>query len=175
MSGLQAEQAAWVARVLAITIPAANGADSQATPAPAQTAGWPAARQAWQDANDSVNDQINALRQKLHESAQEGDGDIEGLAEALNEIADGGLNAITEDHRVKLMASIMSIGAGSPADIQKFGPKALSEIAQFRAFLDGSPIIAACDTNPFDVKMSLRATLGAPLGRMEQALLAAGR
>jgi len=141
---------------------------------PGQSApSWKQARQAWQDANDAVNDQINGLRSKLLERAGAGDDGVEGLAEALKEIADAGLNGITEDHRVKLIASVMSIGDGAPAAMQKNGPKALNQIATFLTFLDGSEMIAVCDDNPFGAPVSIKATLSPPLQQMQAALKAA--
>jgi hypothetical protein len=134
---------------------------------------WKEARQAWQDANDAVDGQINGLRAKLLDRAGAGDDGVEGLAEALKEIADAGLNGLTEDHRVKLIASVMSIGDGSPQAMQKSGPKALAQITQFQAFLDKSEMIAACDANPFGAPVSIKATLTPPLQQMAAALQAA--
>ena len=141
-------------------------------PAPGQGEenGWPAAREAWQDANDAVNDQINALRAALIGRAKGDDDDDDDYAEALNEIAESGLNAITEDHRVKLMAAIMELGA-SPQPGQP-SAKALGQIQAFQAFLDGSEKIAVCDQNPFGAPVSIRATLGPALQAMTAALQA---
>lgn len=153
---------------------AADEASAGADQAAAKTApGWQTARQAWQDANDAVDGQINGLRAKLLERAGAGDDGVEGLAEALADIAENGLNTVTEDHRVKLIASVMSVGDGSTEAIRNFGPKALSQITAFQAFLETSEMIKACDANPFGVPMSIHATLGPSLQQMAAALQAA--
>jgi hypothetical protein len=146
---------------------------SDASAAP--TADWKTARQAWQDANDDVNDQINGLRRALLDRVKKPDDEdegMEGLAEALSEIAEQGLNAVTEDHRVKLMASVMEVGDGSPAAMQKFGAKALGLITGFQEFLATSEKIEVCDGNPFDAPVSIRATLTPPLAQMAAAIQA---
>ena len=63
------------------------------------------ARNAWQDAMDAVDSQIAALQQVLR-----GSGD-----EDLEEIAEYGLNAVTGNHKVPLMAALMDIGTGTPS------------------------------------------------------------
>jgi hypothetical protein len=147
----------------------------KAEPTSAAAADWKTARQAWQDANDDVNDQINGLRRALLDRAKKpgDDAKLEGLVEALNEIAEKGLNAVTEDHRVKLMAAVMEVSDGSAAAIQKFGAKALDLITKFQVFLASSEKIEVCDANPFDAPMSIRATLTPPLAQMAAALQAA--
>jgi hypothetical protein len=136
--------------------------------ATAQT--WQSARDAWRDANDAVNDQINALRQALLDEARQGDGDVEGMAMALTDVAENGLNAITEDHRVRLMAAVMALGGGEPAAMRKSAAPALGLIEAFDGFLASSPKVAACDDNPYGAAVSIRATLGPPLKQMAAAL-----
>jgi hypothetical protein len=169
VSGKLADQSNWVQRVLGVTLsaPGQKGGANGAAP------GWQTARQVWQDANDAVNDQINGLRTALLNRARQGDDGMEGLAEALGVIAENGLNAITEDHRVKLMAAVMQLGGGDVVAVQKFGAKALDMITAFQTFLDSSEKIEVCDANPFDAPVSIRATLGPPLQQMVAALRAA--
>ena len=165
MSGDTSEAAAWVRRALGVDLPAA----AAARPAP----GWQGARQAWIEANDAVNDQLNGLRRALLDRARDGDGELDGLAEALTEIAERGLNAVTEDHRVKLMAAVMDIGNGEAASVQKSSTKALGMIGAFQTFLAGSAKIEVCDANPFGAPVSIRATLTPALQALAASLQAA--
>jgi hypothetical protein len=163
----RAEQDGWVRRVLGLSVPGLAGGRSDG---PVQD--WVAARQAWQDANDAVNDQINGLRRVLLNRAKTGEDDADEFAEQLIEIAEQGLNAVTENHRVKLMAAVMSLGDGGGGALAKNGPTALSLIEAFTAFLAGSEKIEVCDANPFGAPVSIRATLTPPLQQMAAALQA---
>jgi hypothetical protein len=169
MSGKLADQASWVQRVLGVTLSALG----QKAGANGAAPGWQAARQAWQDANDAVNDQINGLRKVLLERAKSGDEDADEYAEALTDIAENGLNAVTENHRVKLMAAVMALGDGSGGAIAKNGPTSLGLIEAFTTFLDGSEKIEVCDANPFGAPVAIKATLMPPLQQMAAALRAA--
>ncbi len=164
MSETATDQARWVQQVLGVSVAVARtvkALDGRA---------WQAARLAWQNANDAVNDQINGLRTALLNHAKGGGDGMDGLAEALTEIAEQGLNAVTENHRVKLMAAIMELGGGEPAATHKSGPKALGLIRDFEAFLAGSEKIEVCDANPFGAAVSIRATLTPALQQMAAAL-----
>ena len=155
MAASRAEMDGWVRRVLGVALP--GGAPD-----------WPSARQAWQDANDAVNDQINGLLNR----AKTGEDDADEFAEQLVEIAENGLNAVTENHRVKLMAAVMSLGDGSGGALAKHGPAALALIEAFTTFLAGSEKIEVCDANPFGAPVAIRATLTPPLRQMAAALQA---
>jgi hypothetical protein len=163
------EKAEWIQRVLGITLPAQSGPGGGNGALPT----WQAACGAWRDANDAVNVQIKALRTGLLAAAKSGDGDAEEYAKALTDIAEKGLNAITEDHRVKLQAAVVEIGAGNTEAMKKSGAKTLASIQTFQAFLDGSEKIAACDANPFGVPVAIRATLGPALRQLAATLEAA--
>jgi len=152
----------WVQRVLGVAIAAAPPASAS------EAKSWQAARQAWQDANDAVNDQINALRAAVLDRAKADPENVDVLAA----IADKGLNAITRDHRVKLMASILELGGGAPAVLRKSGPRALGLITAFESFIAASEEIEVCDGNPFGVPVSIRATLVPALQGMAAALRA---
>ena len=166
MSGSVADKDAWVRRALGVQLSAAAGAAGGAV-------SWQTARQAWQDANDAVNDQINGLRKVLLDRAKSGDDDADEYAEALTDIAENGLNAVTENHRVKLMAAVMALGDGSTASMAKNGATALGLIEEFTTFLDGSEKIEVCDANPFGAPVSIKATLTPPLQQMAAAVRAA--
>lgn len=159
---VRADKANWVQRVLGVTLGGQAPANG--------TADWATARQEWQDANDAVNDQINALRSTLRNRIKGADDEVEDYVDALADIAENGLNAITENHRVRVMAAVMEIGKGEPAQIQASGAKTLSQIQAFQTFLASSEKITVCDANPFGAKVAIRGTFGPVLQRMTAIL-----
>ena len=162
MSGSEGDKAAWVRRVLGVSIPAvATGGAADAGTIVAAP-GWSSARQSWNAASETVDGQIAGLQSILR-----GSGD-----DTLEEIAEFGLNAITGNHRVRLMAALMELGAGDPSAMQKSGSKALGIIDEFTAFLDADEAIAVCDANPFGAPVTIRSTLGAALRQMAASLQA---
>jgi hypothetical protein len=176
LSGAAGIKAAWVQRVLGVAIGGAATQRPTGARRPGGAGDWAGARQAWQDANDAVNDQINALRSTLRDRVKSPDDDIEDYVDVLTEIAENGLNSITENHRVRLMAAVMEIGTGEPAQIQASGAKTLSQIQAFQTFLADSEKITVCDANPFGANVAIRDTLGPPLQRLAAVLQAgAGR
>jgi hypothetical protein len=103
-----------------------------------------------------VDGQIAALQKALLASDDE----------ELQEIGQYGVNGITGNFKVKLMAALMGVEAGRDADRAKLA----ALVPQFRAHLDSSERIAACDDNPFGVTVSIRATLGPALDRLARSL-----
>jgi hypothetical protein len=147
---------AWLKRVLGIVAPDAGiGATEEET-----RVSFVAAREAYEAASDLVNQQIAALQSALRQSS-----DVE-----LQEIAEFGMNGVTGNHRVPLRAALMEIDFGGGGALAKSGPKALKIIQSFRAHLAEDERVEACDENPFGVTVSIRATLGGALAKMEQAL-----
>ncbi|HEY1504384.1 MAG TPA: hypothetical protein VGF92_08800 [Stellaceae bacterium] len=141
-------------------------ADGSVTGAGKATQAWKGAHDAWQDANDEVNKQLNALRAAILDQAKK----EPAYAAALGEIADKGLNAITGNHRALLMASLMDIGDGAPEALRTHGPKALGLVTAFQNFIAGNERIGVCDANPFGVPVSIRDTFTPALARLAEAL-----
>ncbi len=174
MSGAIEARNDWVRRVLGVALPG-GGTTSPDTgsASPAQTQGraaqgratqdWAAVRATWQAASDTVDAQIAALQAALR---AEGD-------DTLKQIAEFGMNGLTGNHKVPLMAALAELAGGDPAVVAKVGPKALGVIQAFRSFLDGDEKVAVCDDNPFGVPVAIRATLGAALAQMAAMLTAA--
>ncbi|HET6608309.1 MAG TPA: hypothetical protein VFG62_16655 [Rhodopila sp.] len=146
----------WVVRVLGVK-PAGATPSSQGGNV---TERWRAARAAWQDAIETVDGQISALQKVMRDSDDE----------ALEEIAEYGLNALTRNHKVPLMAAMMEIGAGSAESLAKSGAKALAAARAFRTHIESDERVAACDENPGGVQVSIRNTLGPALAQIEAAL-----
>ena len=146
----------WVRSVLGIEIgkpPATSGAASGA-------ADWKQAREAWDEAIEVVNRQIAQLQRVMKATDDED----------LHEIAEYGLNALTGNRRVKLMAALMEIGDGAPDRMARARGKALAAIRGLRAHLDSDAQVRAFDSNPFGVAVSIRATLGGALDGLKAAL-----
>jgi hypothetical protein len=128
---------AWVERVLGVTRPGAGAAWDPAVLA--------RAAEGWQRAIEAVDRQIEALRRQLSGSDDE----------ELNEIAEFGLGALTGGHKVAVTAALLDAQAGNPR-----GRQALrAAVAGFREHLTRDPRIAACDDNPFELPMTISATL----------------
>ena len=124
---------------------------------------WLAAKQAWQTASDLVDDQIAKLQAVLRKEADE----------ELHEIADKGLNAVTGNHKVPLLAAIRDIDAADAAARTALAKTTQAIITGFRKHLEGDMRVAVCDENPFGVPMSIRTSLGGALAELSKALAAA--
>jgi hypothetical protein len=142
-----ASKAEWVQRVLGVTVlrAAAGGA----------AADWVRLASLWQEASDAVDQQIAVLQATLRESDDP----------ELQEIAEFGLNGVTGNFRVPLMAALRGAQAGevrARAQLPRIA-------AAFREHIDSDERIAACDDNPFGVRVSIGATLGPALDALARA------
>lgn len=111
------------------------------------------ARAQWFQASEAVDNQIASLQSVLKQTDNED----------LHEIAEFGLNAMTADHKVKLMAALQDARSAAPAAILALHKAA----AEFRGHLESSGSIGACDDNPFGVTVAIRATLLPALKALE--------
>lgn len=123
---------------------------------------WRAAVAAYRTASDTVDQQIGRLQVKLRQS-----GDAE-----LAQIADKGLNGVTGNFKVPLLAVLRDIDAAAAADRPGHARKAAEIAAGFVKHLESAPTVAVCDTNPL-TPVSIRATLGPALRELARAAAAA--
>lgn len=151
----QRDQKTWLKDVLGVDISGSTG-PTAATP-------WKAACQKWELANHTVDQQIAALQTELKKSDMP----------ALREIAEFGMNGLTGDNKVKVMASLIELGEGSAAAMRKSGPKALGAIGAFRAYLDADERVEVCDDNPFGIPVTIRKSLTGALAELQAAIEAA--
>lgn len=151
-------RAEWLSRVLGFEL-RTPAADAAAT-TPSITTRWQTARDAWDTASATVDGQIAGLQAVLRRSGDD----------TLNEIAEFGLNAVTGNYRVPLMAALMELGKGDQAAMRKAGPKALKIINEFRGHIESSEAVEVCDANPFGTPVSIRATLGGALAELGASL-----
>jgi hypothetical protein len=158
MSDALTAQRAWVERVLGVrmqVVPARSGSDTRAR--------WQVARDGWVAASQAVDAQISALQSVLHSSG----------TPALVQIAKFGLNAVTGNHKTRLMAMLLEMGDGSIAALAQNGTKARKLLDEFSVHIANDPRVAACDNNPFGVAVSIRATIGPALKGLQAALQSA--
>lgn len=110
----------------------------------------------WRQSSEAVDGQISALQQAMAVSNDE----------ELVEISEFGLNGITGNFRVPLMAGLASVQAGNMADAARLKRIA----AAFRKHLERDKRVAACDDNPLGVAVSIRRTLVPALNAIEASL-----
>lgn len=117
----------------------------------------------WRDAKESVDVSISALQNVL-----------KGIDDPdLQRIADAGLNGITDGLQSKLMAALFDFNSARGEARVKAGQVLVSRAGDLRKLIEGDPIIALCEDNPFGVKVAIRAPLSAALTRLENLATAA--
>jgi cellobiose-specific phosphotransferase system component IIA len=119
-------------------------------------------RLAWEEAKDTVAEQVAALQVAMRNS---GDTDLERISEY-------GLSGITGKLRVGLRVALMEFDRAGSEGREKARKKALDIVDEYKKFVDTNPLIALCDENPFAVKVEIRKTLGEALARLREALSA---
>ena len=117
-------QNAWVERVLGIAVPSSSPQDADAF-ADLGELGigaldiWTAARGAFDTANEAVDQQITTLVAALHASDDP----------ELQEIGDMGLNGLTENVKVPLIAALIEAGTANIKTVAAASPKVLAAVA----------------------------------------------
>lgn len=137
----------WVIRVLGID------------PTPAQRPGPSSLQEAIQqfrDASEAVDAQIAGLQQALRGSDDE----------ELRDIGEFGLNAVTGNFRVPLMAALMAAQQGGERGAAELG----KAVAAYRNHIEADEGVEACDENPFGVAVSIRSTLVPALDQLARSL-----
>ena len=121
---------------------------------------WAAAKIAWQAASDTVDSQITQLQRALRESADD----------ELKQIGEFGLNALTGNFKVPLLAAIRGVdSAGGPA-LKAAADKLVAIIDGFQKHINSDEGVAACDDNPFGVTVTIKSSLKEAFDEMKQAL-----
>ena len=141
------EKDEWIVRALGVQMPS-NGSG------PFQTLA--EAAQAWRDASETVDGQIGALQNVLRASGDE----------ELREIGEYGLNAVTGNFKVRLMAALLGAESGNAEDRKKLS----AIVTGLRQHLASDERVEACDENPFGVAVSIRTTLIPALDRLERSV-----
>ena len=161
---------AWLARVLNVRFAETETAPTE-TEDQAETAGdsadfaklWASAVANWRDASEDVDAQLSQLQKALR-----GTDDDE-----LHDIAEFGLNGITDGTKVPLQSAILEINSAGTGVAPGMVGKARQAVARFRQQIDGDGRVEACDANPFGVAVSIRKTFAAALSGLDTALKSA--
>jgi hypothetical protein len=155
MSGaLAVSKAEWVERVLGL---ATGGAAAKVPP----NADKRRLLEIWRDAKETVDQGIAALQKAcLSQNVPP------AVADMLHEVAEKGLNGVTNRASVGMMAA-MTEAETSPAA----RAKAMTAVANFEAFL-ATPVAGMIDDNPFGLKIGLRNTFGDALKTIRSRLAA---
>lgn len=146
----------WVARVLGVRI--GGGGDTSSDNG--FQAEWTKAFEAFRDAIEEVDGQMATLGSACRSSGNA----------MLESIADLGLPAVTGNHKTPLMAACMDVSRASGDKVAAAAANARKAIGEFAKHIAGSPLVAACDKNPFGVSVSIRGTLGPALQTLNAAL-----
>lgn len=91
----------------------------------------------------------------------------------LREIAGSpefGINALTGNHRIKLMAVLRDLADASPEGLPAALTQARRLVASFQGYIESSPRLAACDDNPLGIAVSVRQQLGPALAQLSRAV-----
>lgn len=156
-SSLTAEQSTFISRY----IDAKTGAQVEETAKDDLfPAIWRSAVKSWQTSSELVDQQVTNLQSHLRQASDP----------RLNDIAEFGLNALTGNHKVPVLAAIREIDAAQPSpDLNTLSDAAIA-FSALESHLANDARVAACDNNPFGVKMNIAATLGAGLQKLNAAL-----
>ncbi|MEX0371758.1 MAG: hypothetical protein AB3N09_14105 [Tateyamaria sp.] len=111
----------------------------------------------WRDAKDKVDDDLNKLQSALKSSNDP----------LLERIAEIGLHSVTEGRMSKMQAALMDANGSADANVRG---KARAAISEMRSFVEGNPVLGLLDENPFGIDVSLRATLGDVLTKLDAQL-----
>lgn len=116
---------------------------------------------AWQDAKDAVDDQLRSLSDSLRKSAYD---EVVGVADEVE--------TLLEPVRVRITTALMEYDR-NPAEAAK-RKAALDAISAAGDWLASDARVKAVDSNPWGVPVSVAATLGAALFRLENDVARSG-
>ena len=83
----------------------------------------------------------------------------------MENIADAGLNGVTEGNQTAILRALMEFRTAPPTDRTKQAAALVQQVDAYRSFLDGNQGIALCEKNPFGVTVAIRAPLAAALDK----------
>ena len=124
---------------------------------------WAAAKQAWEAASKDSSAQIEKLQKALRESGDED----------LAEIAEFGLNGVTGNFKVRLMAAIVAMDSANAETRAGIAKRTASIVSGFRSHIDTHPQVKACDENPLGVPVKIRSSIGGALTELSKVLATA--
>jgi molybdenum-dependent DNA-binding transcriptional regulator ModE len=147
-------------KLIAAPVKKPGGGDGGGTEANSFKTEWAKAFETFRDAIEQVDSQMGALGSACRQSG----------SAVLQSIADLGLPAVTLNHKTPLMAACIDVTESSDDKVAAAAAKARMAIGDFARHIASSPLVAACDSNPFGVKVSIRGTLVPALQTLNAAL-----
>lgn len=146
----------WIARVLGVE----TGAPEDGPEAPADLRRWQAVKATWARASDAADGQIAGLQAALRASDDP----------EYREIAELGLNGVTGNFKVPLLAALRDIdGSGGRPDAGAVR-RLRGIVAGFINHLASDPRVDAVDDNELGVRVDIAGTLIPALEAMDEAL-----
>jgi hypothetical protein len=122
---------------------------------------WKPIREEWQTASETVDQQIGDLQETLLKSDDK----------QLQLIAKFGLNALTGDFKVPMMAAMHELLGATPANLKMLAAKLQATAAAFQSHLASeSKKVKVCDANPFGVKVTIGNLLIPALAEVQATL-----
>lgn len=152
---LTSEQRAFLTKYLGVSLPDGGTA--------AEMGKAPAAVPIWMEAREDVGNQISALQSHLKTRPEP----------LFQKIADAGLHGVTSGQLSKLQAALMDFDGASGAAKQDAAELAQTASEAMRTFLKDNLVLPLLERNPFNVTVTIRATLGAALDRIDRILMGA--
>jgi len=129
----------------------------------AARAGLVDARDGVMEAMSSADAQVRRLQALL---AVHPDPDLKEIAGS----SDLGLNALTGNHRVRVLAALRDLELAAPDALPAVLARTRTLVAGFDAHIRSSERLAACDDNPFGVPVNVRSLLGPALKQLARAV-----
>ena len=129
----------------------------------AARAGLVDARDGMMEALSTADAQVRRLQALL---AVHPDQDLKEIAGS----SDLGLNALTGNHRVRVLAALRDLETAAPDSLPAVLARTRALVAGFDAHIRSSDRLAACDENPFGVPVGVRSLLGPALKTLARAV-----
>jgi hypothetical protein len=140
--------------------PDGAGRDGAVADVAAFRAAWDKAGKAWQGAIETVDARIAQLQARLRSSPDA----------ALQGIAERGMNDLTGNFKVKVMAAVRGLAGADQRGLAKAASAVVDLVEDFQDFLQHDLRVELCDSNPFGVPTEIRATLVPALAGLADAL-----
>jgi hypothetical protein len=151
---LQVAKSEWVERVLGVRVGSAGPSADDFKKR------WDQSLEAWRDAIEAVDKQMEALGAACRETNDPW----------LKRSADLGLPAVTGNFKTPLMAACLEVSSAPPDKLAAAVAKARSALANFANHIATNPQVAGCDSNPFGVSVSIRGTLSPAMKSLSDTL-----
>ncbi len=123
-------------------------------------------REIWTAAKDQADSGINKLLAALR---QRNDRTFAEIGTKLESLAASGLPGVSQGAQSQLLTALLDLEGGG-ADPAKARQRALRAVEAYGAALQGNEFIDLCDDNPFEIKVSINATMTQALGEISAAL-----